>query len=276
MKNTVARVIWTIIIGILALICFYPLVWILINSLKPTSDIISANSFALPTEPYIQNYYVAIYDKHILKYFFNSLFVTICTIMLTVVVSCMLGYASTRMKWRHGGKIIALVTLGILLPSQIVVAPVFILIRTLKLVDTHLALVLTVSAFNVSISTLIAAGFLRSIPAEVEEAAVIDGANISRIFFGIIMPIIKPAISAMVINVFLNSWNEFIYALVLLNSDSLKTLPIMLMSFSELRKGTDYGGMFASMVLASLVPIAMYLCFSRQVEDALTAGSILK
>ena len=125
-------------------------------------------------------------------------------------------------------------------------------------------------------STLVAAGFLRSIPAEVEEAAVIDGAGIARIFFGMIMPIIKPAVSAMVINVFLNSWNEFIYALVLLNAESLKTLPIMLMSFSELRKGTDYGGMFAAMVLASLVPIAMYLCFSRQVEDALTAGSILK
>ncbi len=276
MKNTFARVTWTVIIGILALICLYPLVWILINSFKPTSDIISANSFALPTAPYVENYYVAIFDKHIFRYFFNSLFVTVCTILLTVLVSCMLGYAATRMKWKQGGKIIALVTLGILLPSQIVVAPVFILIRNLKLADTHLALILTVSAFNISISTLIACGFLRSIPYEVEEAAVIDGANISRIFFGIIMPIIKPAISAMVINVFLNSWNEFIYALILINSESLKTLPIMLMSFSELRKGTDYGGMFASMVLASVVPIVMYLCFSRQVEDALTAGSILK
>ena len=82
-----------------------------------------------------------------------------------------------------GNKLIAIITLGILLPSQIVVAPVFILIRDLGLSDTHWALILTVSAFNISISTLIAAGFLRSIPREVEEAAVIDGAGALRIFF---------------------------------------------------------------------------------------------
>lgn len=276
MKSKNARFFWTIVIGLFALTCFYPLIWIFINSFKPTSEIISENTFALPGSLDLENYYVAIYEKYILKYFMNSMIVTVLTIILTVLVSCLLGYASTRMLWKHRGKIILLVTLGILLPSQIVVGPVFILIRKLDLVDTHTSLILTVSAFNLSISTLIAAGFLRSIPVEVEEAAVVDGAGIIRIFFVIIMPIVKPAISAMVINVFLSSWNEFIYALVLLNSDKLKTLPIMLMSFSELRKGTNFGGMFAAMMLASLLPIIMYLSFSRQVENALTAGSILK
>lgn len=126
----------------------------------------------------------------------------------------MLGYAATRMLWRFGNKLIAVITLGILLPSQIVVAPVFILVRDLGLSDTHWALILTVSAFNISISTLIAAGFLRSI----------EGGGGGRShrrrrraadFFQVIIPILKPAISAMSINIFLNSWNEFIYALVL-------------------------------------------------------------
>lgn len=276
MKNKKARVFWTLVIGLFALTCFYPLLWIGINSFKPTADIISRNSFALPKSLNLENYRVAIFDKSIMKYFGNSLFVTIMTIIVTIVLSCMLAYAATRMLWKHGGKITLLITLGILLPSQIVVGPVFVLIRHLKLVNTHTALILTVSAFNLSMSTLIASGFLRTIPIEMEEAAVIDGAGIWRIFFQIIMPIIKPAISAMAINVFLNSWNEFMYALVLINSEGLKTLPIMLMSFSEIHKGTDYGGLFASMVLASIVPIAMYLSFSQQVENALTAGSILK
>ncbi|HEY5521961.1 MAG TPA: carbohydrate ABC transporter permease, partial [Desulfuromonadaceae bacterium] len=198
------------------------------------------------------------------------------TIFLTVVLSCMLAYACTRMIWKYRNHVLALITLGILLPSQIVIAPVFILICSLGLVNTRIALVLTVSAFNLAISTLIASSFLKNIPSEVEEAAVIDGAGIFRIFSAIILPILKPAISAMSISIFLSSWNEFIYALVLINSESMKTLPIMLMSFSELRTGINYGGMFAAMVLASIVPIIMYLSFSSQVENALTAGAILK
>lgn len=262
--------------GLAMLVSIYPLFWIIINSFKPTSEIVSKETFSLPNSLFLDNYHTAIVEKNILTYFFNSLFITICTIILTVIVSTMLGYAATRMLWRFGNKLIAVITLGILLPSQIVVAPVFILVRDLGLSDTHWALILTVCAFNISISTLIAAGFLRSIPKEVEEAAVIDGAGALRIFFQVIIPILKPAISAMSINIFLNSWNEFIYALVLLRTQALKTLPVMLMGFSELRTGVDYGGLFAAMVLASIVPIIMYIAFSGQVEKALTAGAILK
>lgn len=276
MKNTYVRVLSTVLMGFFALICVYPLIWLVLNSFKPTIDIVSGKSFGLPETIMLENYRVAIFDKDIFRFFGNSMIVTVATIFLTVVLSCMLAYACTRMIWKYRNYVLALITLGILLPSQIVIAPVFILICSLGLVNTRIALVLTVSAFNLAISTLIASSFLKNIPSEVEEAAVIDGAGIFRIFSAIILPILKPAISAMSISIFLSSWNEFIYALVLINSESMKTLPIMLMSFSELRTGINYGGMFAAMVLASIVPIIMYLSFSSQVENALTAGAILK
>jgi raffinose/stachyose/melibiose transport system permease protein len=175
MKNPYARALSTLVMGFFALICIYPLIWVLLNSFKPTIDIVSGKSFRLPETIMLENYRVSIFEKNIFRFFGNSMIITLLTIVVTVIFACMLAYASTRMIWKHGGFLLALVTLGILLPSQIVVAPVFILIRSLKLVNTRIALVLTVSAFNLSISTLIASGFLRSIPSEVEEAAVIDG-----------------------------------------------------------------------------------------------------
>jgi len=262
--------------GLAMLVSIYPLFWIIINSFKPTSEIVSKETFSLPKSLFLDNYHTAIVEKNILTYFFNSLFITICTIILTVIVSTMLGYAATRMLWRFGNKLIAVITLGILLPSQIVVAPVFILVRDLGLSDTHWALILTVSAFNISLWGGV------SMPLDLlplgQEAVItaVGGAGALRIFFQVIIPILKPAISAMSINIFLNSWNEFIYALVLLRTQALKTLPVMLMGFSELRTGVDYGGLFAAMVLASIVPIIMYIAFSGQVEKALTAGAILK
>ena len=117
--------------GIGQLVSIYPLFWIIINSFKPTSEIVSKETFSMPKSLFLDHYYTAIVEKNILTYFFNSLFITICTIILTVIVSTMLGYAATRTLWRFGNKLIAIITLGILLPSQIVVAPVFIRVATL-------------------------------------------------------------------------------------------------------------------------------------------------
>ena len=107
-------------------------------------------------------------------------------------------------------------------------------------------------------------------------AAVMDGAGIFSILFRVIVPIIKPAIATMVINTFINSWNEFIYALVLISDDKYKTLPIALMNYSSGKYGTDYGGMFAAMIITSILPILLFIFFSNQVEKTFSAGSILK
>jgi raffinose/stachyose/melibiose transport system permease protein len=109
-----------------------------------------------------------------------------------------------------------------------------------------------------------------------EEAGLIDGANLYTILTRIILPQLKPALSAMSINIFINSWNEFIYALVLIVGKQWRTLPIALMNYSSGKYGTDYGGMFAAMVITSLLPIALFVFFSDEVEKSLSAGALLK
>ena len=276
MQNKYLRIFFTCFLGICGLMSVYPLLWLVMNSFKPTTDIMGGSSFALPTSFHWANYHFAVFERGIMNYFMNSFINTILTIILVIVTSTMLAYAVTRMMWKGKAKVLALVTLGILFPSQIVVTQIFVLVRTLGLSDTRWALVLTIGAFNVAFGTLIASAFLRSIPFEMEESAVMDGANAFSMFFRIILPIIKPAIATMAINTFLSSWNEFIYAFVLIRSDNLRTLPTALTMFGNLRYGTDYGALFAAMVISSIIPIIMYIMFSKQLEDALTVGAILK
>lgn len=253
-----------------------PLLWMVVNSLKDTNEIMTGNSFGLPEHIKLANYTDAIFNRGILHYFVNSVFVTCLTMLLTITMSVMLSYALTRMKWKFRVKVRSVVTLGILLPSQIVIIPIFILLRKMGMIDNLLSLVLTISAFNIPMSTLMISSFLQDIPYEMEEAAVVDGASLFVILKKIILPMIMPAIATAGINIFINSWNEFIYALVLITSEGHRTLPIALISYSSGQYGTDYGGMYAAMVITSIIPIIIFILFNNEVEKSMSAGALLK
>ncbi|MBU9727858.1 carbohydrate ABC transporter permease [Diplocloster modestus] len=274
-QSKCARRLVTAVLGCVVVTTLYPIYWLIVNSFRHTEQIVTGDTFGLPTELYLGNYYDAVVNRHVFRYFTNSVIYTLLTIALTVVISTMLAYALTRMQWKYKKQGMSIAMLGILLPSQIVVIPIFILMRKLHLVDNPLSIIIVISAFNIGISTMIASGFLKGIPYEMEEAAIMDGCGIFRLFFGIIFPLLKSPIAAMSIYIFLNSWNEFIYSLVLLNSDGKKTLPLMLLGYST-RSGSNFGGLFAAMVITSFIPIMIYLFFSKQVEKAISASSILK
>lgn len=275
-KQKWIKIILTIIFGLCAVTSVYPLVWMFINSFKDTDEIMTGESFGLPHIWKFSNYTDAIFNRNIMRFFINSVITTGATLILTVTVSLMFSYALTRMRWKFSIKMRKIVTIGILLPSQIVIVPIFIMLRRVHLVNNPISLILTISAFNIGISTLMCSSFLSGIPAEMEEAAVMDGAGILDVLFRVIAPIIKPAIATMCINTFINSWNEFIYALVLIGGEKYRTLPIALMNYSSGKYGTDYGGMYASMVITSILPVMLFIFFSNQVEKTFTAGAILK
>lgn len=275
MKKSPSKAVLAVLLSLIALSFIYPLAWMLLNSVKGTQAIVTGGSLSLPSSLELGNYRGALVEHNILRYLLNSVVVTTATIALTILVSTMLAFALSRMQWRGREATRAYVTLGLLIPPQIVLVPMFILVRSLKLIDNPVALVLSVSAFNVSMTTIIAYGFLRGIPHELEEAALLDGCGIFRIYRSIVMPVIKGALAVMTINIFLQSWNEFMFALVLISTDALKTLPIGLLSYTG-RYGTDFGGMFAAMSIASVIPLAVFLIFNKQVERAVTASSLLK
>lgn len=264
-----------IFLTVYTFISIYPLVWMVFYSFKNNDEIFVKNPFGFPTTLRIENYINAWNNYNIPSYFFNSMIVACATVFFTITLSLMFSYATARMKWRFSNIARIYVMAGMFIPVQIILVPLVVLMQKFGLSNSLWSLIVPYTAFELGFSSVVFYGFLRNIPFELEEAAAIDGANIYTTFFKIIVPIVRPAIATMVTFIFLFSWNEFTMALILINKESLKTLPLGLLTFQG-QFSTDWGGMGASMVLASIPTIVIYLLFNQEVEKALTVGSAVK
>lgn len=257
------------------LFALYPLIWMLFYSFKNNDEIFVSNPFGPPTTLRIENYINAWQQYNVPRYFINSLVVSVFTVTLTIIVALMFSYATSRMRWKLSGVARIYVSIGMFIPVQAILIPLAIIVRDLNLTNQYASLVLPYTAFNLAFSSMVFYGFLRALPEELEEAACIDGANIYRTFFSIIIPTVKPAIATMIIFTFLQAWNEFPIALVLMQKEAMKTLPLGLLFFQG-RFTTDWGAMGATMVMASLPTVLMYTIFSNQVEKAMTISGAVK
>ncbi|WP_256758794.1 carbohydrate ABC transporter permease [Cohnella sp. WQ 127256] len=253
----------------------YPLYWMISYSLKNNDEIFSTNPFGLPTHFRIENYINAWNNFNIPRYFLNSTIVSIVSTAGILLLAIMFSYATARMVWKFSGTARAYMMIGMFIPLQVIMIPLAVLVKDFHLINTYGALVVPYIAFGLPLSSLIFYGFMRGIPIELEESACMDGAGIFRTFFSIIVPIVKPAVATLAILQFLNVWNEFLLAYILISDESMKTLPLGLLFFQG-QYSTDWGGMGAVMTIASLPTVIVFLFFSEQVERAMTVGSAVK
>ncbi|WP_248930536.1 carbohydrate ABC transporter permease [Paenibacillus hamazuiensis] len=272
MKKRQKTITWIVFL-IVAFGQLFPLIWLIDFSFVNSNDFFSSGILKWPDAPEWRNYVNAWVDGKFPKYLFNSVLVSAVTIALTVFFSLSLGYAFTRMQWRLRGFFFAVILLGIMIPIHATLLPNFAIFKTIRLTDSYLGLILPYTAVSVPLGTFILSGFLRSIPKEVEESAVIDGCSIYRIVFQIIMPLTAPALVTIAVTTFLNCWNEFIMASTFLTKDSLKTLPFSVMNFVG-QYSSDYGSQFAVMVLTSVPAIVIYALFNEQITKGVTAGAV--
>ncbi len=267
--------IFTLFLWFYGFVSLYPLIWMLFYSFKNNDEIFVSNPFGFPTVLRIENYIKAWSQYNVPQYFLNSMIVAVGTVAITIVFALMFAYATSRMRWKGKGFARTFIALGMFIPVQAVLIPVARVVQDLGLMGTHWALILPYAAFNLAFSSMVFYGFFLGIPVELEEAACIDGANIFQAFYHIIVPTVKPAIATLIIFTFLNSWNEFILANVLVIDQNLKTLPLGILFFQG-QFTTDWGAMGATMVIASLPTILVYTLFSNQVEKAMTIGGAVK
>lgn len=262
-----------VFMSILAVTQLYPLLWLLLYSFKTNSEIMSGQFFALPKKWMFENYSDAFTSGNYLKYIGNSIWVTGITLLLTIVFSGMVSYAITRFKWRFGNAIMLVFLVGIMIPIQSTLLPLMIIFKNMDILNTHASIIIPYVAFSLPIAVFILSGFLRSIPTEIEESAMIDGANIFRIFFGIILPIIVPPIMTVTILTFISIWNEYIIAATFLSADSLKTLPFGLNSFVG-QFTANYGAIGAFLVLGALPVVIVYFILSDKITKGMVAGAV--
>ncbi|OPJ54719.1 carbohydrate ABC transporter permease [Clostridium oryzae] len=266
------RALFYIILILFGLLNIYPLIWMALTSFK-TNQQISTNTFSLPTSFHFENYAHAWKTANIGTYFINSAFVAIISIIVTVLLGAMAAYILAKFKFKLRGFIYTLFMFGMLIPVHSLLVPLFIQMRFLHLLNTRWALIFPYVAFAFPITIFILESFMRAFPNDIEEAAVIDGCSIPRLFLKIILPMTRPAIATVVILDFLNNWNEFAFALVLVSNDKLKTLPIGLVNFIG-GFSSDYAQMMAAMVISALPTIILYFFLQDYIIKGMTQGAL--
>ncbi|AEI45597.1 carbohydrate ABC transporter permease [Paenibacillus mucilaginosus] len=251
----------------------YPLLWLLTYSLKTNEEILSGSFFSLPQVAQWSNYTDALEAGNYWRYLFNSFFVTSVTMASVIVLAAMAAYAITRFQWKYGQLLMLIFLLGMMIPLQSTLLPLMIIFKNMGILNTHLALILPYVAFSTPLAVFILSGFLKTIPHELEESAVMDGANVYRTFWSIILPISVPPIMTVCILTFINIWNEYILASTFISAERLKTLPFGVNSFVS-QYSVNYGAIGAFLVLGALPVIVIYFLLSEKITKGMVAGAV--
>lgn len=275
MKRDKLKLLINIIMIIIGISFLFPMYWMINLSFKSKSEVYD-NPFGLPNQWVFNNYGDALEKFNFLRYLSNSLIYSVSTIIITILLGSMLAYCLSRMNWKHKGFALSYIAMGLVIPAQVVIIPILMMTKSMGLKGTHLGLILPYSAFALSSCVLMLYAFFRGLPAELEEAACIDGCNVYQTYFKIILPVIKPAISTQCVLIFMNIYNEFFLAFILGAEDKIRPLTVGLLNFFVSIGVSHWGQIGAAMIITSLPTIIVYLFGNEQIENALTAGAILK
>ena len=260
------------VLGIYAVIVAYPLLLMLVTAFKSTREIFFA-PFALPKQWNLSNF-VAVWEKaNFSVYLRNSLFVTTTSVALIAGLASLAAYALARYDLPWSNALYVYFLAGLMVPMRLGVLPLFLLMRNLRLLDTHASLILIYVASGMPMSVFILTGFFRTLPKELEFAARIDGCTEFQVFYKVMLPLVRPALATVVLMNFVPLWNDFFFPLIFLRDDALKTVPLgMTVFFGQYE--TNWGLVFAGMVMASLPLLALYVLLSQQFIKGLTAGAV--
>lgn len=251
----------------------YPLLWLLLYSLKTNEEILSGSFFSLPAVVQWHNYADAMQGGKYFKYLWNSVMVTSVTMAAVIVLSAMVAYAISRFRWRYGQAVMTVFLVGMMIPLQSTLLPLMVIFKHIGILNTHLSLILPYIAFSTPIAVFILSGFMKSIPHELEESAVMDGASVYRTFRTIILPISLPPVMTVCILTFISIWNEYILAATFISSERLKTLPFGIYSFVS-QYSVNYGAIGAFLVLGALPVILIYFLLSERITKGMVAGAV--
>ena len=271
--NPAAKVLMYIFLGIWALINLFPIYFMFTFSLKSNEEIFGANVVGLPREWLWTNYTRALGTGNMLLYFFNSLLVTTLAIAISLFAAMMATYAITRITWKLNKLTNAFFMLGLTIPIQASIVPVYVVLSRLHWLNKYSTLIVPYSAFALSMSILICTGFMVEIPYALDEAARIDGCSLTGTFFRIILTLIKPAVSTVGVYSYLQCWNEFMFANVFISDSQHRTLPVGIKALSGAYT-TDWGPIGAALCIATFPTLIFYIFLSGKIQESFIAGAV--
>jgi multiple sugar transport system permease protein len=262
-----------------AVICYlvflgFPLLWLISSSLKSPREFASITPSILPKHPDLSNYTDALREQGLVHSMWNSLQISVATTVLVLVVSLPVAYALARFRSR-----LRPITNGWILVSQVfpvilIVIPLFMILRPLHLTNTIPGVVIVYTVWSMPFALWMLQGYVAAVPRELEEAASVDGASRVRTIVSIVMPLLRPGLIATAMFTFISAWNEFFFALVLLQDPQLKTLPLVLARFVGAEGQVQFGPLAAASVLATVPSLVFFAFLQRRLTSGLLSGAV--
>lgn len=256
-----------------AAIMVIPFLYMLSTSFKAQQYVLTTPPQFIPHPVTASNYTAAWQSNHFGRYFLNSVVVAVVSTALSLLLSSMMAFGFARFRFAGRELLFRLLLLGLMIPAMMLIIPQFVLAKYLGLLDSYGGLVVFYVGSSLALNTFLLRGFFESIPMELEQAMEIDGARAVTRYFRLILPLSKPVLATATIFTFLASWDEFAWALTIINSPEKRTLPLAIQLFQG-QNQTLWGLVFAASAIAVVPVLVVFLIFQRYFVQGLTAGAL--
>ena len=260
-----------IVMAVTCIISLFPLVWVILASFK--KDLLMEPGFALPKNIFLGGYEKVLTKLGIWKYFINSAIIATLGMLISIVIICMAAYVVARFNFTGRKFVTACFMATMFVPTSALTFPVYNMVKKFGLFDTRMGLILVYACSGIAISFMVIRNYFAIIPRELDEAARIDGASYFKTFFRVMLPIARPGIFTAAILQWLNLWNEFYWASLLMIDRSKMTVPAILSQFTT-AFATDYNGLLSAIVIIMIPPILLFAFSSKYFIQALSGGAV--
>ena len=261
-----------VLFAVLLILFLVPFALVLLNSFKPNKEII-LSPLALPKEINLQGYVKAFSSMNYVQTFTNSLIITVLSIVFIILFAVMCAYFFARNNWKINKIIFSIMVTSMIIPFQTIMIPVVRNFSAVNAVDNIFMVVVFYVGAHISMAVFMFQGFIKGIPVELDEAATIDGCGQFQILFKIVFPLLKPIISTVAVLDILAIWNDFLLPYILLQSNRLKTLPLMTYSFFG-QYSVDYSLVCSGLIMSILPVIIIYIFLQKKIIEGVVAGAI--
>ncbi|MBM7568685.1 carbohydrate ABC transporter permease [Paenibacillus sacheonensis] len=275
-RNPIVKIVFYAILILWGLSVLYPLLWTLLDALKNNDQFFRHAPWSLPDFPLLWSNFSYVWNKYNFdSYFMNSIIITTGSTLLGLLLAATTAYVLARYKFMGSGALYLLYIASMMVPFILALIPLFFLMNSFHLINTKIGLILVYTSSVLAFGIFVLVGFFRSLPKELEEASIMDGASYFGTFFRVMLPLSQPGLITVAIVNVLNIWNEYIVGTILVNDPTQYTLPVEIgVMQAEMQYRTEWGPLFAALFFTIVPVLLVYIIFQRKIASGITAGAV--